>query len=140
MGKFKVGICDYSFPKEASGVIFPVLFMWCMPIRSFAISVFASFLPHTLGSCWCLWSEILILYVAIYTLVTLCLDIHVWLYILCAGIPVGHWMLPCVQCAKPSTCFWREAVWAPNTCKHSRKNHHQSKNCTINKKVNVWII
>lgn len=52
-----------------------------------------------------------------------------------SGDEKGHWMLPCVQCTKPSTCFWREAVWTPKHCTHTRISQDQSKSCTINKKI-----
>ena len=53
-----------------------------------------------------------------------------WLHTL-----IGHWMLPCLQCTKPSTCFWNEIVWAPKSCRHANLNRNKSKYCTSNKKV-----
>ncbi|XP_065890316.1 cadherin-like and PC-esterase domain-containing protein 1 isoform X2 [Dysidea avara] len=52
-----------------------------------------------------------------------------------SGDSSGHWMLPCVQCTKPSTCFWNEAVWTPKSCRHVNLNRDQSRYCTSNKKI-----
>ena len=49
-------------------------------------------------------------------------------------------MLPCTHCTRPSSCFWREAVWTPRNCKYIRMKQSQSKSCMSNKKVVPYVM
>lgn len=49
----------------------------------------------------------------------------------------GRWVLPCASCDDSNSCYWREAVWTPRTCRYSVLSRDDARKCLANKKVYV---
>ncbi|CAH3035947.1 unnamed protein product [Porites lobata] len=47
----------------------------------------------------------------------------------------GRWVLPCESCDDSNSCYWREAVWAPNTCQYSTLTRDETRSCLAGKKI-----
>ena len=51
---------------------------------------------------------------------------------------LGRWVLPCESCDDSNSCYWREAVWAPNTCQYNTLTRDETRSCLAGKKVRNW--
>lgn len=49
----------------------------------------------------------------------------------------GRWVLPCISCTNSSSCYWRQAVWAPHSCHYNVTSKANAKKCLANKKVRI---
>ncbi|XP_029212186.2 cadherin-like and PC-esterase domain-containing protein 1 isoform X3 [Acropora millepora] len=47
----------------------------------------------------------------------------------------GRWVLPCISCSNSSSCYWRQAVWAPHSCHYNVTSKANAKKCLANKKI-----
>ncbi|XP_031570866.1 cadherin-like and PC-esterase domain-containing protein 1 isoform X2 [Actinia tenebrosa] len=51
------------------------------------------------------------------------------------GDAPGSWVFPCANCSDPSSCFWREAKWTPDSCTHNILSNKDAKTCLASKKI-----
>lgn len=51
------------------------------------------------------------------------------------GHEPGRWVLPCISCSNSSSCYWRQAVWAPHSCHYNVTSKANAKKCLAHKKI-----
>uniref|UniRef100_T1JPJ4 Cadherin-like beta sandwich domain-containing protein n=1 Tax=Strigamia maritima TaxID=126957 RepID=T1JPJ4_STRMM len=51
------------------------------------------------------------------------------------GDALGRWLLPCTACSDRSSCFWRQAFWAPFECQHPFISQSILAQCLAGKKL-----
>ncbi|XP_070558831.1 cadherin-like and PC-esterase domain-containing protein 1 [Ptychodera flava] len=52
-----------------------------------------------------------------------------------SGDAPGHWVLPCSDCERRSTCLWKLADWYPHKCRHVKMPRQNLRQCLASKKV-----
>lgn len=52
-----------------------------------------------------------------------------------SGSSPGRWVLPCISCNRPATCFWSQATWQPYNCRYVVLPRDAVAKCFANKKV-----